>query len=364
MLEQYGGWPTLLSELCDGENLTSEKTELVLSEILSGEADPSQISAFLIALKVKGETTEEIIGLVRAMLNASEPLSLPENSIDIVGTGGDNLSTFNVSTTSALVAASAGVKVAKHGNRAASGKSGSADVLEALNINIDLDINKSIEMLEKYNFSFMFAQKFHPSMKYAMPTRRELGFKTIFNNLGPLTNPADSKYLMIGVSDIDTGNKMSNALRILNKTALVVHGMEGLDEASIFGDTYVWEIRPDLSIDESPDKLTNLAASTASLREYKINPDQFGLKKIGIEKLMVNSPKESASKILQLFKEGNDELIDCVALNTGLGLYISGHSKDIKSGIEIAKINIKNGNAAKLINDLSNELIKLKDRYR
>ena len=284
------------------------------------------------------------------MRNKAKSVNIEGNVIDTCGTGGDGKNTLNISTAAALLLSSFGVKVAKHGNRAASGKSGSADVLEALNINIDLDINKSIEMLEKYNFSFMFAQKFHPSMKYAMPTRRELGFKTIFNNLGPLTN---SKYLMIGVSDIDTGNKMSNALRILNKTALVVHGMEGLDEASIFGDTYVWEIRPDLSIDESPDKLINLAASTASLREYKINPDQFGLKKIGIEKLMVNSPEESASKILQLFKEGNDELIDCVALNTGLGLYISGHSKDIKSGIEIAKINIKNGNAAKLINDLS-----------
>ena len=125
-------------------------------------------------------------------------------------------------------------------------------------------------MLDKYNFAFMFAQKFHPSMKYAMPTRKELGFKTIFNNLGPLTNPANCKYIMIGVPDIDTGNKMSNALRILNKTALVVHGMEGLDEASIFGDTYVWEIRSDSSIGKIPDKLASLAASTASLKEYKI----------------------------------------------------------------------------------------------
>ena len=294
-----------------------------MNQIMSGKVSEIKLSFILTSLSLKGESEDEIAGMAKSMQENALRLDTKYDCLDIVGTGGDNLSTFNVSTTSALVAASAGVKVAKHGNRAASGKSGSADVLEALNINIDLDINKSIEMLEKYNFSFMFAQKFHPSMKYAMPTRRELGFKTIFNNLGPLTNPADSKYLMIGVSDIDTGNKMSNALRILNKTALVVHGMEGLDEASIFGDTYVWEIRPDLSIDESPDKLTNLAASTASLREYKINPDQFGLKKIGIEKLMVNSPKESASKILQLFKEGNDELIDCVALNTGLGLYIS-----------------------------------------
>ena len=341
------------TKLLNKDNLTFEESYELMNQIMSGKISEIKLSFILTSLSLKGESEDEIAGMAKSMQENALRLDTKYDCLDIVGTGGDNLSTFNVSTTSALVAASAGVKVAKHGNRAASGKSGSADVLEALNINIDLDINKSIEMLEKYNFSFMFAQKFHPSMKYAMPTRRELGFKTIFNNLGPLTNPADSKYLMIGVSDIDTGNKMSNALRILNKTALVVHGMEGLDEASIFGDTYVWEIRPDLSIDESPGKLINLAASTASLREYKINPDQFGLKKIGIEKLMVNSPEESASKILQLFKEGNDELIDCVALNTGLGLYISGHSKDIKSGIEIAKSNIENGNAAKLINDLS-----------
>ena len=267
------------TKLLNKDNLTFEESYELMNQIMSGKVSEIKLSFILTSLSLKGESEDEIAGMAKSMQENALRLDTKYDCLDIVGTGGDNLSTFNVSTTSALVAASAGVKVAKHGNRAASGKSGSADVLEALNINIDLDINKSIEMLEKYNFSFMFAQKFHPSMKYAMPTRRELGFKTIFNNLGPLTNPADSKYLMIGVSDIDTGNKMSNALRILNKTALVVHGMEGLDEASIFGDTYVWEIRPDLSIDESPDKLTNLAASTASLREYKINPDQFGLKK-------------------------------------------------------------------------------------
>ena len=272
------------TKLLNKDNLTFEESYELMNQIMSGKVSEIKLSFILTSLSLKGESEDEIAGMAKSMQENALRLDTNYDCLDIVGTGGDNLSTFNDSTTSALVAASAGVKVAKHGNRAASGKSGSADVLEALNINIDLDINKSIEMLEKYNFSFMFAQKFHPSMKYAMPTRRELGFKTIFNNLGPLTNPADSKYLMIGVSDIDTGNKMSNALRILNKTALVVHGMEGLDEASIFGDTYVWEIRPDLSIDESPDKLTNLAASTASLREYKINPDQFGLKKKGIEK--------------------------------------------------------------------------------
>tara|TARA_Y100001960_G_C14741217_1_gene863114 strand:- start:394 stop:1452 length:1059 start_codon:yes stop_codon:yes gene_type:complete len=343
----------IINKLLNKYNLTFEESYQLMNQIMSGKISEIKLSSILTSLSLKGESEDEIAGMAKSMQENALRLETKHDCLDIVGTGGDNLSTFNVSTTSALVAASSGVKVAKHGNRAASGNSGSADVLEALNINIDIDIHKSIEMLDKYNFTFMFAQKFHPSMRYAMPTRKELGFKTIFNNLGPLTNPANSKYLMIGVSDIETGNKISNALRILNKTALVVHGMEGLDEASIFDDTYVWEIRPNLSIEESPDSLTNLAASTASLREYKINPDQFGLKKISIEKLKVNSPKESASKILQLFKEDNNELIDCVALNTGLGLYISGYSNDIKSGIEIAKSNIKNGNAAKLINDLS-----------
>ena len=343
----------IISKLLNKNNLSFEESYDLMNQIMSGKISEIKLSSILTSLSLKGESEDEIAGMAKSMQENALRLETKYDCLDIVGTGGDNQSTFNVSTTAALVASCSGIKVAKHGNRAASGNSGSADVLEALNINIDVDINKSIEMLDKYNFAFMFAQKFHPSMKYAMPTRKELGFKTIFNNLGPLTNPANCKYLMIGVPDIDTGNKMSNALRILNKTALVVHGMEGLDEASILGDTYVWEIRPGSSTDKIPDKLASLATSTASLREYKINPAQFGLKSIPIEKLIVNSPQQSAFKIIELFEGTNYELLDCVALNAGLGLYISGQSKDIKSGIEISKNNIKNGNAAKLINNLS-----------
>ena len=344
----------IINKLLNKNNLSYEESYDLMNQIMSGKISEIKLSSILTSLSLKGESEDEIAGMAKSMQEKALRLETNYDCLDIVGTGGDKLSTFNVSTTAALVAACSGVKVAKHGNRAASGSTGSADVLEALNININVDINKSLEMLDKYNFSFMFAQNFHPSMKYAMPTRKELGFKTIFNNLGPLTNPANSKYLMIGVSDIDTGNKMSNALRILNKTALVVHGMEGLDEASIFGDTYVWEIRPSSSADNVPSRLASLASSTASLKEYKINPDQFGLKKIPIEKLVVNSPEQSALKITELFNGDNYELLDCIALNAGLGLYISGKSKDILSGIEISKNNIKNGSAAKLINNLSN----------
>ena len=184
------------TKLLNKDNLTFEESYELMNQIMSGKISEIKLSFILTSLSLKGESEDEIAGMAKSMQENALRLDTIYDCLDIVGTGGDNLSTFNVSTTSALVAASAGVKVAKHGNRAASGKSGSADVLEALNINIDLDINKSIEMLEKYNFSFMFAQKFHSSMKYAMPTRRELGFKTIFNNLGPLTHPADSKYLM------------------------------------------------------------------------------------------------------------------------------------------------------------------------
>ena len=329
----------IINKLLNKNNLSYEESYDLMNQIMSGKISEIKLSSILTSLSLKGESEDEIAGMAKSMQEKALRLETNYDCLDIVGTGGDKQSTFNVSTTAALVAACSGVKVAKHGNRAASGNTGSADVLEALNININIDINKSLEMLDKYNFSFMFAQNFHPSMKYAMPTRKELGFKTIFNNLGPLTNPANSKYLMIGVSDIDTGNKMSNALRILNKTALVVHGMEGLDEASIFGDTYVWEIRPSSSADNVPSRLASLASSTASLKEYKINPDQFGLKKIPIEKLVVNSPEQSALKITELFNGDNYELLDCIALNAGLGLYISGKSKDILSGIEISKNN-------------------------
>ena len=345
----------ITNKLLNKYNLSFEESYDLMNQIMSGKISEIKLSSILTTLSLKGESEDEIAGMAKSMQENALRLETKYDCLDIVGTGGDNQSTFNVSTTAALVAASSGVKVAKHGNRAASGNSGSADVLEALNINIDVDINKSIKMLDDHNFTFMFAQKYHPSMKYAMPTRKELGFKTIFNNLGPLTNPANCKYLMIGVSDINTGNKISNALRILNKTALVVHGMEGLDEVSISGDTYVWEIRPGSSLNKVPGNLTSLAASTASLKEYKINPDQFGLKKIPIEKLIVNSPQQSAMKITELFEGENHELLDCVILNAGLGLYISGQSKDIKSGIQIAKKNIENGNASKLINNLSKD---------
>jgi len=343
----------LITKLLKNNSLTFEESYNLMNNIMAGKISEIKLASILTSLAIKNESEDEIAGMAKSMQENSLRIYTDYDCLDIVGTGGDKKYTFNVSTTSALVAAASGAKIAKHGNRAASGNSGSADVLEALDINIDLDEVQSIDMLNKYNFTFLFAQKFHPSMKYAMPTRKELGFKTIFNNLGPLTNPANSKYLLIGVPDITTGNKMSNALRILNKTALVVHGMEGLDEASIFGDTYVWEIRSNPSIDEENNQTVNLAASTASLKEYKINPDQFGLKKIPIQNLQVNSPEESANKILDLFNNRDDELIDCVALNAGLGLYISGHAQDIKSGIELSKNNIKNGNAAKLISSLS-----------
>ena len=343
----------LITKLLNKNNLTFEESYNLMNKIMSGQISEIKLASLLTSLAIKKESEDEIAGMAKSMQENSLRIKTDYDCLDIVGTGGDKKYTFNVSTTSALVAAASGAKIAKHGNRAASGNSGSADVLEALDINIDLDETQSIDMLNKYNFTFLFAQKFHPSMKYAMPTRKELAFKTIFNNLGPLTNPANSKYLLIGVPDITTGNKMSNALRILNKTALVVHGMEGLDEASIFGDTYVWEIRPNPTMDEVNNETINLAASTASLKEYKINPDQFGLKKIPIQNLQVNSPEESATKILDLFNNRDKELIDCVALNAGLGLYISGHAQDIKSGIELSKNNIKNGNAAKLISSLS-----------
>ena len=345
----------LITKLLKKNSLTFEESYNLMNNIMTGKISEIKLASILTSLAIKNESEDEIAGMAKSMQENSLRIYTDYDCLDIVGTGGDKKYTFNVSTTSALVAAASGAKIAKHGNRAASGNSGSADVLEALDINIDLDEVQSIDMLNKYNFTFLFAQKFHPSMKYAMPTRKELAFKTIFNNLGPLTNPANSKYLLIGVPDISTGNKMSNALRILNKTALVVHGMEGLDEASIFGDTYVWEIRPNPSIDEDEinNETVNLAASTASLKEYKINPDQFGLKKIPIHNLQVNSPEESATKILDLFNNRDKELIDCVALNAGLGLYISGHAQDIKSGIELSKNNIKNGNAAKLISSLS-----------
>ena len=339
MLEQYGGWPTLLSELCDGENLTSEKTELVLSEILSGEVDPSQISAFLIALKVKGETTEEIIGLVRAMLNASEPLSLPENSIDIVGTGGSlqrREAALNVSTMASFVAAASGAVVCKHGNRRASSTSGAFDLLDALGLPVDQTPLQVAEQVNSKNLGFAFAKTFHPAMRFAGPVRAGIGVPTVFNILGPLSHPGRIKRHLIGTVNSELAKQMAEVLlETGSKHAWIVTGENGIDEISVTGTTNIVELKD------------------GKISEWTLDPSDFGISAYTNDDIQGGSPEKNAQIAIDIFSGretgGRREM---VLLNASAGLVVAGVVKDIGAGLKRTNEAIETGAVVELLNSL------------
>ena len=231
-------WSEILGKLTAGENLSRAETRAALDDIMSGRATAAQTSAFLVSLRIKGETTEEMAGLVETMRSAGIRVSIGEPVVDTAGTGGDRSGTFNISTTAALIAAGAGAKVAKHGNRSASSKCGSADVLEALGVGIELDPEHTAEMVTEAGFGFFFAPRYHPAMKHVVPIRQQLGIPTVFNFLGPLTNPAGATRQLIGVYDRRMAERMIGVLsRLGTERALVVHADDGLDEVSVSGPT-------------------------------------------------------------------------------------------------------------------------------
>ena len=243
-----------------GESLSMEHAAQAMNEIMSGEATPAQFGAFVTALRLKGETVDEIAGMAQVMREHSLHVEVDGPLVDTCGTGGDGSGTFNISTTAAFVAAGAGAKVAKHGNRAMSGSSGSADVLEALGAKIDLSPESVARCINETGFGFMFAQGFHPSMRFAAGPRREIGIRTVFNILGPLTNPAGADAQVIGVADASMASKMAQVLgRLGSRRALVVHGSDGLDEITVAGTSRVWELRD------------------GAVNEYDISPAEFGV---------------------------------------------------------------------------------------
>ena len=246
-IDRIGGWPQLLSTLLRGEDLSADDAQVAMNTVLLGEASSAQIAAFVMALRSKGETADELQGMLAAVLEASEPVPLDvkfsAHAIDIVGTGGDKSHSVNISTMAAFVVAGAGVPVCKHGNRAASSQCGTADVLEALGIKIDLDGAAVARCVEQTGMGFCFAPKFHPAFRYAGPTRKELGVPTAFNLLGPMANPAQVSYMVVGVGDPSMAHKMAHAIAGRGvQRAWVVHGHGGLDELSLSGDCPVVEI--------------------------------------------------------------------------------------------------------------------------
>ncbi len=328
------------------EDLTYDEAYAVMNEIMNGETTPTQNAAFLAALSTKStkaETIDEISGCAQAMREHALTVDGGDmDTLEIVGTGGDRAGSFNISTTTAFVAAAAGIKVAKHGNRAASSKSGTADCLEALGANINLEPEKCVSLLEDAGFCFFFAQKYHTSMKYVGSIRRELGFRTVFNILGPLTNPIKPSRQLLGVYDEYLLEPLAKVLTSLGvKNGMVVYGREKLDELSTAGETAVCEF------------------NNGEYSSYVLTPEQFGLTRSTKKDLEGGTPEENA-KITRDILSGKDRgpKFETVLMNAGAALYISGKATDIADGIGKARELIDNGEALKAMErfvDLSNK---------
>jgi len=317
-----------IAALITGKSLTADEAAQVMEEIMEGEVTPAQFGSFVTALRLKGETVEEIAGLVRTMRAKAIKVMTKEPVIDVVGTGGDGMNTFNISTTAAFVVAGAGLKVAKHGNRAASSQCGSADVLEALGVKIELTADQVQKCLEEAGIGFMFAPSFHPAMKYAGPPRREIGIRTVFNIIGPLTNPADASAYLLGVADESLVEKLAMVLQSLGcHHALVVHGEDGLDEISITTKTKVCELKE---------------GDTTS---YSISPEEFGLITAGLEHLKGGSVDENAALLRSILSGTPGPQRDAVVINAAAALVAGDMAPSIKQGVALAQKSIDSGQA-------------------
>lgn len=310
------------------ENLTYEEAEAVMNEIMEGEASAVQMSSYLTALSMKGETVEEITASAAGMRAHCVRLLHDMDVLEIVGTGGDGANSFNISTTSSLVISAAGIPVAKHGNRAASSKCGAADVLEALGVNITISPEKSRELLEKIGICFLFAQNYHIAMKYVAPVRKELGIRTIFNILGPLANPAGANMELMGVYDESLVEPLAHVLANLGvKRALVVYGSDGLDEISLSAPTRVCEVKD------------------GAFTSYEITPEQFGLTRCSKDDLVGGTPAENAQITRDILAGKTGPKRDAVLMNAGAAIYMAGKAESIQAGIDLAKEMIDSGKA-------------------
>lgn len=310
----------MLEQVMRGESLSSADAQVAMESIMSGEVPPARIAAFLTALRMKGETVSEIIGFARAMRSKANSFpNMGEGLVDTCGTGGDGGISFNISTAAALVAAAGGARVAKHGNRAVSSKSGSADVLEALGITITEVPEAAAECLKETNVCFLFAPHYHTAMKHAAGVRRELGIRTVFNLLGPLTNPAGADRQLMGIYDRQMGESVAHALCDLGvKRALVVTGADGLDEISISGSTHVVEV------------------DNGTVGSRIIHPEEFGLPVYPVEAIAGGDAKINAEIIRRVLAGEQGAYRDIVVLNAGAALYVSSRAASIREGVALA----------------------------
>ncbi len=325
-----------IETVVSGSSLSFEQATGAMEEIMSGEATPAQIAALVTALRIKGETVDEIAGLASVMRAKAVPVAVTPPVVDTCGTGGDNCASINISTAAAFVAAGAGLKVAKHGNRAMTSHCGSADVLEALGVKIDLGAEAVAECLEKIGIGFMFAPLFHPAMKHAAAPRREIGIRTVFNILGPLTNPARAESQVIGVPSEELGSKIAAVLhRLGTKHSLVVHSLDGMDEISICGQSLVWEVNEDKV---SP--------------PYKISPQYFGFKQASLADIKGGTPEENAKMLRRILDGERGPRRDVVVMNTAAVLLAGNRASDLKEGAHLAEEAIDSGQAREKLEGL------------
>lgn len=323
-----------IHKLADKKDLTREEAKACMHEIMGGEATEIQMSAYITALSLKGETIDEITGSASGMREHCVKLLHEQQALEIVGTGGDKSNSFNISTTSSIVIAAAGVPVAKHGNRAASSRSGSADVLDALGINIDISPEKSAEVLKKINICFLFAQNYHIAMKYIAPVRNALGIRTVFNILGPLTNPAGAQFQVMGVYDEMLVEPLAQVLCNLGvQRAMVVYGKDGLDEISISDATKVCEVKD------------------GSFTCYTICPEDFGLTRCKKEDIVGGTPKENAEITRAILSGERGPRRDAVVLNAAAGLYVASKVESLQAGVDMVKDIIDSGKAMDKLNE-------------
>lgn len=326
---------TAIKTVIQKTDLSRDDMHTVMETIMTGNATPAQIGGFLVGLQMKGETITEIAAAAKVMRDLATPVEITgDHIVDTCGTGGDGASTFNVSTASAFVVAAAGATVAKHGNRSISSSSGSADVLEAAGVNLDINPEQVKNCIEKVGVGFMFAQKHHGAMKHAIGPRREMAVRTIFNLLGPLTNPARAKHQVLGVFDKQWVEPMAHVLKELgSQHVLVVHAEDGLDEISIGSDSYVAEL------------------NNGEITTYSIKPEDFGLQRKDIDQLAVNNANESLAIIKAIFAGETGPARDIVCLNAGAAIYAADLTSSLADGIKRAQQHIDNGYAQQKLDE-------------
>ncbi len=321
-------WPGTLGSLVAGEGLSRDAARAAMAEVMAGDATPAQVAALVVALRAKGETSDEITGMVEAMLEAAITVDVGMEVVDLVGTGGDRSGTFNISTTAAFIAAGAGARVAKHGNRAASSLTGSADLLEALGINIELEPQATVEMIRKVGFGFFFAPRYHPAMRHAGPIRREIGIRTVFNVLGPLCNPARARSYAVGVADPNLAGKMIEVLRNTGaEMAFVFYGEDGLDELTTTGPSFIYRL-----ID-------------GEITHAEFTPEDFGIRRAKLDDLLGGDVAENKAITLDVLAGVPGPKRDIALINAAPAIVAAGLADGFTEAMELAIQSLDSGDA-------------------